>query len=263
MSLVYLNGSYLPPEEARLPVSDRGLAYGDGVFTTMKVSEGEPVFLGKHLERLVRDAAAIRLAAPAGEVEAACFGLVSRLGMESGVLKVVLTRGGGPRGLSTKNVGGPSVVVSASELPGPRPPLRAVSVPDDRGALAAHKTLNYLPNILALRRAEEAGCEEAVFTRGGLLLEAMTSNLVGEVEGILLTPPLGGKVLGGVAREVLLEEGAVREGDLPADVSGPLYCLNSVRGIEPVVELDGRPLRLDAKIRSLLDGVLARRSRLR
>ena len=263
MNLVYLNGSYLPPEEACLPISDRGLAYGDGVFTTMKVSGGAPQFLGKHLERLTRDASAIHLAAPVGEVEAACFGLVSRLGLEDGVLKVVLTRGSGPRGLSTRNVEGPSVVVSASGLPGPRPALRAISVPDDRGPLAAHKTLNYLPNILALRRAEEAGCEEAVFTRGGLLLEAMTSNLVGEVEGILLTPPLGGKVLGGVAREVLLEEGAVREGDLPADVSGPLYCLNSVRGIEPVVELDGRPLRLDAKIRSLLDGVLARRSRLR
>ena len=262
MSLVYLNGSYLPPEEARLPVSDRGLAYGDGVFTTMKVSEGEPVFLGKHLERLVRDAAAIRLAAPAGEVEAACFGLVSRLGTESGVLKVVLTRGGGPRGLSTKNVGGPSVVVSASELPGPRPPLRAVSVPDDRGALAAHKTLNYLPNILALRRAEEAGCEEAIFSRDGRLLEATASNLVGEVGESLVTPPLGDRVLGGIVREVLLEEGAIREGDLPVDIRGPLYCLNSVRGIEPVVELDGRPLRSDSKIQTLLVGGLARRSRL-
>lgn len=258
LNLVYLNGSYLPPEEACLPVSDRGFVYGDGVFTTMKVAGRAPLFLQKHLERLTRDAVAIHLAAPIGEVEAACVGLVSRLGLEDGVLKVVLTRGSGPRGLSTRNVEGPSVVVSASGLPGPRPALRAISVSDDRGPLAAHKTLNYLPNIIALRRAEEAGCEEAVVARDGLLLEATTSNLVGEVEGILLTPPLGGRVLGGVAREVLLEEGAVREGDLPADVSGPLYCLNSVRGIEPVVELDGRSLRTDAKFRSLLDGVLAR-----
>lgn len=263
MSLVYLNGSYLLPEEAYLPVSDRGLAYEDGVFTTMKVSRGAPLFLKKHLERLTRDASAIHLAAPVGEVEAACLGLVSRLGIEDGVLKVVLTRGSGPRGLSTRNVEGPSVVVSASELPGPRPALRAISVPDDRGPLAAHKTLNYLPNIIALRRAEEAGCEEAVFARDGLLLEATTSNLVGEIGESLLSPSLGGRVLGGIAREVLLEEGAVREGDLPAHVSGPLYCLNSVRGIEPVVELDGRPLHSDAKIQSLLDGVLACRAHLR
>lgn len=242
---------------------DRGLSYGDGVFTTMKVSGGVPLFLGKHLERLTRDASAIHLAAPVGEVEVACFGLAARLGLVDGVLKVVLTRGSGPRGLSTRNVEGPSVVVSASGLPGPRPALRAISVPDDRGPLAARKTLNYLPNIIALRRAEEAGCEEAVFARGGLLLEATTSNLVAKVEGMLLTPPLGGRVLGGVTREVLLEEGAVQEGDLPAEVSEPLYCLNSVRGIEPVVELDGRPLRSDAKIRSLLEEVLARRSHFR
>ena len=263
MNLVYLNGSYLPQEEACLPVADRGLAYGDGVFTTMKVSGGVPQFLRKHLERLTRDAAAIRLAAPVGEVEVACFGVVSRLGLKDGVIKVVLSRGSGPRGLSTRNVEGPSVVVSASRLPGPRPALRAISVPDDRGPLAAHKTLNYLPNIIALQRAEEAGCEEAVFAHGGLLLEATTSNLVGEVEGILLTSPLEDRVLGGVAREVLLEEGAVREGNLLADVSGPLCCLNSIRGIEPVVELDGRPLRSDAKFRSRLDGVLARRSEFR
>ena len=83
----------------------------------------------------------------------------------------------------------------------------------------------------------------------------------------MLSPPLGGKVLGGVVREVLLEEGAIQEGaiqegDLPVDIPGPLYCTNSVRGIEPVVELDGRPLRSDSKIRSLLDEILARRSHL-
>ena len=260
-SLTYLNGSYLPPSEARLPVVDRGLAYGDGVFTTMKVSGGVPVFLGKHLKRLGRDAAAIRLAAPVEEVETACLGLVSRLGMEEGVLKAVLTRGIGPRGLSTRNASTPSVIVVASALPEPRHPLRAISVPDERGPLAAHKTLNYLPNILALRLAEEAGCEEAVFAQGGLLLEATVSNLVGEVEGRLLTPPLGDQVLGGVAREVLLEEGVVGEGELPADVWGPLYCTNAVRGVEPIAELDGRPLRLDTEKQCLLDEALTRRAR--
>jgi D-alanine transaminase len=172
LNLVYLNGSYLPLEEASLPVADRGFTYGDGDFTTLKVSEGEPLFLEKHLARLARDAAAIRLTAPVGEVEAACIGLVSRLGMESGVLKAVLTRGAGERGLSTKNASGSTVLVSASALPPPRPHLRAVTVPDERGVLAAHhKTLNYLPNVLALRRAEEAGRDEAIFVRDGFLLE--------------------------------------------------------------------------------------------
>jgi hypothetical protein len=72
---------------------------------------------------------------------------------------------------------------------------------------------------------------------------------------------LGGRVLGGLVREVLLEEGTVGEEDLPADVWGPLYCTNAVRGVEPLAELDGRPLRLDPEKRSLLDEALARRAR--
>jgi len=262
LSLVYLNGSYMPPEEARLPVADRGFTYGDGVFTTLKVSEGEPLFLEKHLARLVRDAAAIRLTAPVKEFEVACIGLVSRLGMESGVLKAVLTRGTGGRGLSTKNASVPTVLVNASALPPPRPHLRAVTVPDERGPLAAHKTLNYLPNVLALWRAEETGSDEADFVRDGYLLEATVSNVVGVVDGRLLTPPLGGRVLGGVIREVLLEEQAIFEGDLPEDIAGPLYCVNSVREVEPVAELDNQPLHTDLGVQALLGEVLARRSRL-
>jgi branched-subunit amino acid aminotransferase/4-amino-4-deoxychorismate lyase len=261
LSLVYLNGSYLPPEEARLPVTDRGLAYGDGVFTTMKVLGGLPQFLEKHLRRLGRDAAALGLPAPLGEVEAACFGLIFRLGIKDGVLKVLLTRGTDARGLSTSSVAAPTVIVSASTLPEMRQSLCAISVPDERGALVAHKTLNYLPNVLAVKRAEEAGCQEAVFVHDGMLLEATASNLVGVVEDRLLTPPLAGRVLGGVAREVLLEEGVVLEGALPADVSETLYCINSVRGVEPVAKLDDRPLRLEPKTQSLLDKILARRAR--
>lgn len=261
LSLVYLNGSYLPSEEARLSFSDRGLAYGDGVFTTVKVLGGAPQFLERHLRRLGRDAAAIGLPAPLGRVEAACFGLISRLDIEEGVLKTTLTRGTGARGLSTKSVALPTTIVSASSLPEIRPPLCAISVPDGRGALAAHKTLNYLPNVLAVKQAEEAGCDEAVFVRDGMLLEATASNLVGVVEDRLLTPPLECRVLGGVAREVLLEEGVVFEGALPTDISEPLYCINSVRGVEPVAKLDGRPLRFDPQARNLLDKILASRAR--
>ena len=253
MDLVYLNGFYLPPEEALVPVTDRGFSYGDGIFTTIKVLGGEPLFLDKHLARLGRDAAAIRLPAPLDEVEPALRGLVERLDLGDGVLKVTLTRGTGGRGPSPKNAAGrPTVVVSASPLPPARPPLVAISVPDERGPLAAHKTLNYLPSILALARAEEAGCDEAVFSRDGLLLEGTISNLVGTVGGQLVTPPQSGTVLGGVAREVLLEGDVVVEEALPLGTNGPLYCVNAVRGAEPVASLDGRSLRWEPETGALL-----------
>lgn len=256
MNLVYLNGSYVPAGEARVPVSDQGLAYGDGVFTTIRVSGG-PCFLEWHLERLLRDAAALYVEPPpVEELEEACRGLVYRLEMEEGVVKVIVTRGVGGRGPSPKNAGDPTVIVTASGLPEPRPPLRAITVPDARGPLAAHKTLNYLPNVLALHQAEAAGCDEALFTRDGLLVEATVSNLVGFVGDRLLTPPLDGTVLAGVARRALLEAGAIREGELPSGLAGPLYCINNVRGVEEVAELDGRSLERDPGLHELLQNAL-------
>lgn len=257
MDLVYLNGSYLPPEEALVTVTDRGFAYGDGVFTTIKVLGGKLLFLDRHLARLGRDAAVISLPAPLDEVESAVWGLAGKLGLGDGVLKATLTRGAGGRGPSPKNAAGPpTVVVSASPLPAPRSPLAAISVPDERGSLAAHKTLNYLPSILALAQAEAAGCEEAIFSRDGLLLEGTVSNLIGAVGDRLITPPLSGSVLGGVAREVLLEGSVVVEGPLPLGTDGPLYCINAVRGVEPVANLDGRTLRREPETEDLIKEAL-------
>lgn len=258
MSLVYLNGEYVPADEARIPVSDRGLAYGDGVFTTLRVSGGEPLLLGWHLERLRSDSAALYIEPPSvGELEDVCRGLTSRLGVGEAVLRITVTRGAGRRGPSPKNTGGPTVVVAASGPPAPRPPLRAITVPDDRGSLASYKTLNYLPSVLALRRAEDAGCEEAIFIRNGLLRESTVSNLMGLAHGAFRTPPLGG-ILPGVARHALLGAGAVREDALYEDLPGPLYCINSVRGVEEVAELDGRPLVRDTESRDALQEILHR-----
>ncbi len=263
MSLVYLNGVYFPAADARIPVTDRGLAYGDGVFTTIGVSGGGPRFLDWHLERLLRDAAALRIRGPETRSLAdACRGLIARLGLEEGVVKVTVTRGTGGRGPSVQSAGSPTVIVTASGPPERRPPLRAITVPDTRGPLAAHKTLNYLPNVLALRQAEDAGRDEAVFVRDGRLVEATVSNLVGFADGVLSTPPLDGGVLPGVARRALLEAGAIAEGGLLPDAGGPLYCVNNVRGVEAVVELDGRPLERNPKVQRTLQAALDKQARL-
>ncbi|MGF1470989.1 MAG: aminotransferase class IV [Rubrobacteraceae bacterium] len=262
MNLVYLNGAYLPTEKACLSVADRGLAYGDGLFTTIRISGGNPRFLDWHLERLLRDAAALYIAAPpVEELEKACWGLISRLYLEEGVVKITVTRGAGGRGPSPRNTGDPTLLVTASGLPEPRPPLRAITVPDGRGPLAAHKTLNYLPNILALSQAEVAGCDEALFVRDGRLVEATISNLVGVVDGEPRTPPQDGTVLGGVARRALLQAGAIQEGELPSGRVEPLYCVNNVRGVEAVAELDGRTIGPDPGLHQRLDLTLETLSR--
>lgn len=257
MEVAYINGEYLPLQEARVSILDRGFNYGDGVFTTVQVAAGGPVLLAWHLERLQRDAAALFIPLPPlEELEAACSGVISRSGMREGVVKIVVSRGPGARGLSTMAPAEPTIVITVAELPAPRSPIKAVTVPDERGSLAAHKILNCLPNILALHRAETLGCQEALFVRGGLLMEATISNLIGVVDGEPLTPPLNGGVLGGIARRALLNAGAVREGELPEDIPGPLYCVNAVRGLEAVAVLDGRVLTLDHRVEHRLKAAL-------
>lgn len=254
--LVWLNGAYVPASEARVSVFDRGLAYGDGAFTTLRVGGGEPLLLQRHLARLARDLGALYIPPPdAATLEAACRGLARRLDLSEAVLKITVTRGAGGRGPAPPAEPEPTAFVAASPLPAPRPPLRAATVPDERGALARHKSLNYLASVLALREARERGCDEALFVRGGALVEATVSNLVDLVEDSPRTPA-GDGILPGIARGVLLESGAVEEGDLPADTPGPLYCVNAVRGVEPVAELDGRTLARDPAVEARLAAAL-------
>jgi branched-subunit amino acid aminotransferase/4-amino-4-deoxychorismate lyase len=262
MNLVYLNGVYLPKDEAQISVSDRGLNYGDGVFTTIKVCGGDPILLSWHLDRLLRDAAALYIKLPSTEeLERACYGLISTLDIKECVLKIIVSRGVGGRGPSTKKVGAPTVIMTTSSFPEPRPSLRAISVPDTRSTLSAHKTLNYLPNVLALRQAEDAGCDEAIFVRDGLLIEATISNVIGLVNGVARTPALDGTVLGGIARRALLEARMIEAGELPVDLQGPLYCVNNVRGVEEVAELDGRTLCRNSDLHKNLQKTLLNQER--
>lgn len=260
--LVWLNGEYLSASEASVSVFDRGLAYGDGAFTTLRVGGGEPLLLARHLARLGRDLATLYIPPPdAGNLEAACRGLIHRLELLEAVLKITVTRGPGGRGPLPPEEPSPTVLVSSSPLPAPRSPLRTVIVPDERGSLARHKSLNYLPSVMALREARERGCDEAIFARDGLLREASVSNLFGMAGGELVTPYDDG-ILPGVAREMLLDSGVVVEGDMPADTRGPLYCVNSVRGVEPVSELDGRELAQDSRAEARLAEALRERGAL-
>jgi branched-subunit amino acid aminotransferase/4-amino-4-deoxychorismate lyase len=255
LDLVWLNGEYIPASQARVPVSDRGLAYGEGAFTTLRVGGGEPLLLDRHLDRLGRDLRALHLPpSDMRELDSACRGLIQRLGLGDAVLKITVTGGTGSRGPAPPERPEPNAFVTASPLPAPRAPLHAVTVPDERGHLSRHKSLDYLANVLALREARTHGYEEAIFTRGGALTEATVSNLICLEDGTAKTP--AGDVLPGIARSILLEAGEVGEGEIPLDTRGPLYCVNVVRGVEAVASLDGRELARDADIESRLTRAL-------
>lgn len=211
MPTVWLNGRFVPGEAA-IDAADRGLLLGDGVFDTALVLGGVVFRREQHLARLVQALEVLEIPAERRDLEAAMTALAERQG--SGSVRLTVTRGAAPRGLAYP--------------PEPRPVILGLSAPlapaamfapvrcamsdirrNETSPLSRLKSLGYLDNILASRRAARAGAGEALFLNSrGLLACSSLANLF-VVEGFeLLTPPLKDGALPGVTRAWILENAA-------------------------------------------------------
>ena len=260
-TVVWLDGELRDPEVAAVHWSDHGLTVGDGVFETLKLVDGRPFALRRHLARLGRSASGLDLTPPADEevtaaVEAAC----SAWGARPGRLRITVTAGPGPMG-SERGDGGPTLVVAVTgAAPPPAGDGAVVAVVpwtrNESGALAGLKTTSYGENVVALARARALGAGEALLANtAGRLCEGTGSNVFVVVDDTLATPPLRSGCLAGITRELLLEAldraGAPAvETDLPLDVLErcPAAALtSSTRDVQAIasIVLDGERRRLD------------------
>jgi branched-subunit amino acid aminotransferase/4-amino-4-deoxychorismate lyase len=239
------NGRLIEAARARISPLGEGFMYGRGLFETIKVLGGRPVFLPDHVERLCRSAAALALPlkATAAELSKRSDRLISANGLSDGSLKIVVfqdTDGPGELILTRKGLYAPELYARG---------YRLTAVPDGRpsGSVAEFKTLNYLGNSVARRRALAAGFDEALFIdSAGAVLECAGSNVFAVEGGRVLTPPLGGGILPGIARGNvlrLLGGRRVRECPLPlARLLGAaeVFVTNALLGVMPVSRIDGR-----------------------
>ncbi|MBK8166340.1 MAG: aminotransferase class IV [bacterium] len=260
--LVYLNGDYLPADQARVSAWDGGFLYGDGVYTTLRLYGGRPLDLRAHLERLRRHADALSLPVPPTDTEFAAviahLAEANGLAATDGRLRITVSRGGDPEDpLPLRDLGrlNPTVLLTLA----PVPPAFAAWARDGiaacllepgsaRGNLPHLKTLNGLPALLAQRQAAARGCQEAVLvSEDGRLLEGSVSNLFLAKAGRLSTPAGTDGLLAGRTRERVLALAAQldvpceRRSLLPADLLGAdeAFTASSVREILPVVAVDG------------------------
>jgi branched-chain amino acid aminotransferase len=257
---VWVDGRLGDAASARVNAVDHGVTVGDGVFETCKVADGVPFALTRHLVRLARSAAALRLPMPdddelrraVDETLAAHEEAEGRLAF--GRLRITLTGGAGPLG-SDRAPGVRTLVVAVA--PATRWPDRIVvaTVPwtrNERSAVAGAKTTSYAENVVALDYAHERGAHEAIFanTRGELC-EGTRSNIAVAVDGVLVTPPLSSGCLAGITRELLLEWAAkeglpVEERALPLEIlagAEDVVLTSSTRDVQRVAVVDGRQLR--------------------
>jgi len=257
MSIVYLNGVFLPIEEATVSVQDRGFIFGDGVYEVIPVYGGRLFRLPQHLARLARSLREIRLDDPlSGEAWRHCLEeLVARNGGDDQSVYVQVTRGAAPRDHAFPKDVRPTVYAASSPLK-PLPAdlagsgVAAVTLPDNRWQRCDIKAITLLANLLLRQQAIDQGAVEAILVRDGQVNEGAASNLFIVRDGVVVTPPKGPYLLPGITRDLILELAAAhaipwREAAIPLEQlhgADEVWLTSSTREILPVMQLDRRPV---------------------
>ncbi len=228
-----------------LDASDRGLLYGDGVFETLLVHRGQPVWWSEHWQRLARGARVLGLPLPdEASIRQHCQLLLGD--SQRAVLKIILTRGVGGRGYAVADDLVPTVVLSLH--PAPEPPPAPIAVRWCRTALAIQpalagiKHLNRLEQVLARAEWNDPEIAEGLMcdTQGRAVC-ATAGNIFARIGGRWLTPPVQHCGIAGVLRAWLLDNiadaGEVELSPDQVETAEALFICNSVRGILPVGRL--------------------------
>lgn len=235
---------------------DRGLHYGDGLFETIAVPAGRPRFLDWHLERLAVGAGRLGFPPLGMRVLRREIGAVSA--GERCVVKLLVTRGSGPRGYRPPPQAQPRRILVASEWPESRPPGARVGWCLMRlgrnPALAGLKHLNRLEQVLARAEWDDGAMDEGLLCDDrGCVIAATQANLFAKVGGRWVTPRLDQCGVAGVMRRAFCawqaEQGRpveVREVERDeVEAASALLLTNALIGAWPVRELEGRPLAVD------------------
>lgn len=206
-NIAYYNGKYTTIEELRIPVLDRAVYFGDGVYEAMYVRNGIPYGMGDHLDRFYESLRAVRIAPPMERTafEAFLADLTKRLGGE-GILYWQASRGSGYRAHVFPEGAAPNLLAwfKHKKLADPRTPFRLMTMEDRRYSFCNVKTLNLILNVMAAEEAKEKGCDEAVFIRDGLVTEGAHTNIHLLKDGALITHPLDCRILPGTVRRQLI-----------------------------------------------------------
>ncbi len=242
--MLILNGVLMTEKEALLPATDRALTHGLGLYETLKLVDGVPVFFEEHVTRLLLGIDALGFEKPIDRAELAeqICRLSEASDVRNGACRLLVTAG--------PPTGSPALLVQTDRRAFPRRPLRVISYRGVRVS-AQYKAMTVMQSYMAQQAAKAAGADDALLVDGeGRIFEGATSNVFLVRAGGLVTPPAEGDILPGVLRakveEVATADGIpvveawARVADLRPDDG--VMLTSSVRGIVPVDRVDAVPL---------------------
>lgn len=257
LPICYLNGNYLPLQEARISPLDRGFLFADSVYEVVPVFGGKPFREAGHFDRLARSLSEIRLASPHTHEQwhAILEELVRRNGGGNLYVYLQVTRGtelGRSHAFPPPRIA-PTVFALASELPAPAAQpatgLSAITVEDFRWSRCDIKATTLLPNVLMKQQAADAGAQEAIIVSQGEVLEGTSTSIFVVRNAVLATVPNGPRILPGITREVVLELAA---GLMPVEIrrigvdelrtADEVWLTSSTRDVLPITCIDHQPV---------------------
>lgn len=253
--IAYVNGQFLPLEQATIHVEDRGFQFADAVYEVFRTYAGRPFAVADHLRRLERSLSAINLQAGKSdaELEALIAEAARRAAFPEAMIYLQISRGQAKRHRGVPAQSAPTVVITVRALEDTtalrQKGVTLITHPDLRWARCDIKSVGLLANVLAYQAAKQAGANDALFCEAdGRVNEATAGNVFLVVRGSLITPANGPRLLAGVTRDKILHsvraagisavEQIVRQEELfRAD---EIFLTSTTAEVVPVVAIDGR-----------------------
>ena len=249
---VYLNGEYLPVEQAKVSVMDRGFLFGDGVYEVIPCYAGQLFHLQAHIDRLSASLAGVRMNNPySTEQWLEIFKPLIDVSQNQ-YIYLQITRGVSPKRdhAFPDNTPQTIFVMCNNIVPfaGLETGVKAITLDDSRWKYCNIKATALLAHLLHRQTAVDQECAEAILIdKEGFITEGAASNVFAVINGVMLTPANSNSILPGITRDVILELAEknnipFREDDISLaelKTASEIWVTSSTREIIPVVELDG------------------------
>lgn len=248
---VYLNGHYVPQDEAKVSVMDRGFLFGDGVYEVIPCYFGHLFHFQAHVDRLTASLSGIRMENPYSTEQWLDIFKPLIDASKNQYIYVQITRGVAPkRDHAFPENTSPTIFAMCNNIvpfAGLETGVKAITLEDSRWQFCNIKAIALLAHLLHRQEAVDHDCAEAILIKDGLVTEGAASNVFAVIEGVLVTPPKDNRILAGITRDVILE--LAEKNTIPhceRDISlaelktaTEIWVTSSTREIIPVVELDG------------------------